>query len=612
MSPVKTASAFLLVLGTIAPGSALGRTTVELEMEARPTRLALGDQTHVSVTVKVGSQASTGILGGPSFRDYRPPGLDDFEILRNWTSTSTQLSIVGGRAHREEIFSYQYVVRPRKAGRLLVSPAQVSFKGRTHSSNAITIQVDQGAAAPAPTLPGQAPNLKDDDEIFIQVMPDKPSAFVGEQVTVTWYLYTRTSLARQPEIKITPNTDPFFAEDLPYRTQEATRTTINGTIYAVLPIYRRALFPLKEGRLRVGPMTVEAMTVGQSYYSLTPVQRSSAEVFVEAKPLPQAGRPADFVQGNVGRYSVSAEVDPPQIDARSATSLRLTVSGQGFIHGLKVEAIQHLPGFRVRFAGQKTEMGQGIQLSGTRVNEYVLIPEQTGTLKVPPICFPHFDPARGTYVTDACSKALSVHVTGQLPTADTVSAGQDNELRRALKPILHGGALIHRSPWRWHRSPWRWPVLLLPVVAVLGLLAFRRLQARRAQDTEGRLRREARTRARGRLRLASSALRASDRVVFFGEISNVLQDQLSARLGVRVRGLTSPELERVLSESGLPANLSSRIFQTLEECDLARFAPAAATDAEMHEVFSRTKHLLDSLDRARISRREKQPEDATA
>lgn len=586
--------------------------TVVVELEAHPARVAVSDQIQITVTIKVGSRVGSGIMGGPSFTGYRLPGLDDFEVLRSWNSSSTQISIAGGRAQREEISSFFYSVRSRKAGRFTISPASVSFGGRTHTSNSLTIQVDPGGAAPPPTLPGQAPSVQDDDEVFIQVVPDKTSAFVGEQVTVTWYLYTRTSLARQPEIKTTPNTDPFFSEDLPFRSQDATRTTINGTIYALVPIYRRALFPLKAGRLKVGPMTVEVMTVGQSYYSMTAVQRSSAELFVEAKVLPAAGKPPGFVKSNVGRFRVTAEAEPSEIDAQSATSLRVTVTGQGFIHGLKVEKLQHLDDFRIRFAGQKTEMAQGIQLSGARVNEYVLIPNRTGALKVPPICFPHFDPTLGTYVTDACSKALTVRVTGELPQSRGAIEPKDNELQRTLKPILHGSTLVDRNPWRLHRSPLGWPVILFPLLSVLGLLVVRRVRARIAEDTEGQQRREARGRAKRRLRLAAQALRSGDRVVFFGEIANALQEQLSARLGVNVRGLTTQELQRLLAQSVIPRDLADGWIQSLEECDFARFAPAAASGTEMEEMLDRTRRLLAKLERTRLPKRESSAEEAVA
>ena len=575
---------------------------VEVSMAARPDRVAVGDQLRLAVTVTLTSATRSGSLGGPAFRDYRKPGLDDFEVLRQWTNQSTQISIVGGRARREEVYTYYYVLQPRKAGQITVAPASVRFRGQRFKAQPLTLQVSPGAAAPPPTRPGQSPSLTDDDELFVQVVPDKTEAWVGEQVTVTWYVYFSTPLRGAPTVKTPPRTDSFFSEELPFKKQQASRTTINGTLYGVLPIHRQALFPMKPGELEVGPLTIEARLRGHSWFRTTPVTRSAAPVTIRARALPAKGRPPGFRSGNVGRYRLRAEVDPTRIDANSGTTLQVTISGSGYLHGLKFDKIKKLDGFRVRFATQRTELSSGVNLSGKRVHEYVLIPRRTGTVEVEPICFAYFDPMEGRY-RKSCSKPLEVEVTGKLsaPGPAATATGRENELRRQLKPILRGGELTHRTPWRLHRSWIRWPLLLAPVLAIVVLLLIRAVRTRLANDTEGRRRREARGRARRRLRLAHSYLKSGDRVRFFAEIANVIQEQLSARTGLRVQGLTSAELQQRLTERGVDPELRDRVVSQLEECDFARFAPAAAEAKQMEEALGRTRRLLSELERTRLA-----------
>jgi hypothetical protein len=602
---VRVLLGILLVLLALPPAAlpARGAPQVEVTMATHPDRFAVGDQFRLAVTVKLSSSIGSGRLQGPGFRDYRPPKLDDFEILRQWTNQSTQISYVGGRGRREEVYTYYYALRPRKAGRITISPASVRVQGQRHRAQPLTIQISPGAAAPPPTLPGQTPDLSDDEDLFVQVVPDKTEVWVGEQVTVTWYVYFSTPLRGAPTVQTPPNTDNFFSEELPFKQQQASRTTITGTLYGVLPIYRRALFPMKAGELEVGPLTVKARLRGRSWFRSSAVTRSSAPVTIRARALPKAGRPPDFRSGNVGQYRIDAEVDPVQIDANSGTTLQVTIAGTGFVHGLKFDKIKTLDGFRVRFATQRTEMKGGLQIAGKRVHEYVLIPRRTGTLEVKPICLSYFDPVEGRY-RETCSKKLQVEVTGQIaaPASGAVTAGRENELRRRLKPILRGGSLAHRTAWRLHRSWIRWPLLLTPVLALALLLLGRAVRNRLASDTEGRRRREARGRARRRLRLASSYLKSGDRVGFFGEIANVIQEQLSARTGLRVRGLTSTELSQALTEYGVDPDLRDRLVSQLEECDFARFAPAAAETKQMEDALARTRRLLTELDRVRVQR----------
>ena len=142
--------------------------------------------------------------------------------------------------------------------------------------------------------------------------------------------------------------------------------------------------------------------------------------------------------------------------------------------------------------------------------------------------------------------------------------------------------------------------MLLPVLFVAGFLLARGIRARWSQDTVSRQRREARGRVRQRLRLASSFLKAGNRVSFFGEIASVIHEQLAAKLGIKVQGLTTVELKQLLDECGMEGGLQKQLIDDLEVCDFARFAPAAAEDQQMADTLQRTRRLLDAIDRARL------------
>ncbi|MFH2010326.1 MAG: BatD family protein [bacterium] len=576
-----------------APGPA-----VEVRATVTPSRAKVGDRIDLTVNVRIRSEVRTRgffSFGSNPRYDYSHPGLQDFEITNQGASQRTEL--IGTRQTYTR--TTQYIISPRRVGTLTIEPAQIIYQGKAYRSNRLTVAVG-AIPAPPPTRPGQVPNLDGTEQIFVQVVPDKLKAYVGEQVTITWYLYSKTDMAAQHNaVKTTATTDSFFSEEIPFRSKLITHQTIKNQVYTVKPIARRALFPLKSGRLRVGALSVEAFI---DYY--TKMVRSSAEVFIESVPLPTTNVPPGFHAKNVGTFRVTADVDSPTVDARSATAFKVIVQGSGFLHGLKVDKLKQLDGFKVRFAGQKTEMASTVQLSGKHILEYVLIPARVGTLTVPPICFPHFNPHASRFVT-ACSRALKITVTGSLPSGagGLATAGRDNELRRRLKPILQGSQLRDRKVWRLHRVRWLlWPVLLLPVMAVFGLVLVRQIRSTLDRDTEARRRRQARGHARRRLRLAASYLKNSDHVGFFTEIANVIHELLSARLGARIQGLTAVELKDQLEHCSMPSALQERILSDLEVCDFARFAPAAAQEQEMLDVLQRTRKLISDIERAKLLR----------
>jgi BatD DUF11 like domain len=574
------------------------RPKVSVTMTLSPTKAKLGDQLSLTIRVSI-QQRYRGRRGfftmqRPNYDLQVPPSLKkDFTVVR---STPFQMNnIVGSQqSYRSD---YNFAIRPRRTGRLLIPPARVVFKGRTYSSRSAVVNVSTGPAPP-PSLPGQLPSLTGDEDLFVHAVANKVKAYVGEQVTITWYLYYKSPVARQAAIVTRPTTDNFFSEEIPFRVRTSTHTTIGGQVFTVTPVIRRALFPLKAGKLRVGALGVEAYL---DYYQK--VLRRSAVVSIEVLDLPTKNVPAGFHPKNVGQFKVTSEVGQARIDAHSATSLKVTVQGTGFMQGLKVDRIKQMPGFKVRFAGQKTEMASGVQLGGKHIHEYVLIPTAVGAQKVPPICFPHFDPTLARYVTNACSKPVEVTVTGKLTASVSSTAaggGTDNELRRRLKPILQASHLRNRTTKRLHKTPWLlWLLILLPLMVLLSMVLIRVVRSL-DRDTGSRRRRQARGHARRRLRLAASYLKDGDRVSFFTEIASVIQELLTARLGVRVQGITAISLEALLEESEMSPALKERILRDLEVCDFARFAPAASGEAEMQDVLARTRKLIGDVERAQL------------
>ncbi len=144
----------------------------------------------------------------------------------------------GGQTHVENRLSWRYeLMLPTGANRpVTIGPAHVRVDGHDVASNSVAVRI--GASNAPPTARGAArpgggliprglfPGLLDDGDddngavtsspgmAFIRAVADKPRAFVGEQVTVTWYLYlTEPQNNFRPLTQ--PRTDGFWAEELP-------------------------------------------------------------------------------------------------------------------------------------------------------------------------------------------------------------------------------------------------------------------------------------------------------------------------------------------------------------------------------------------------------------
>ena len=82
---------------------------------------------------------------------------------------------------------------------------------------------------------------------------------------------------------------------------------------------------------------------------------------------------------------------------------------------------------------------------------------------------------------------------------------------------------------------------------------------------------------------------------FYGQLSRALTGFMEDRANLPVTGLTHDELRAATRASGYDAALADRLITELENCDFARFAPAASADAQMRDSLARVRGLIDEL-----------------
>ena len=92
-------------------------------------------------------------------------------------------------------------------------------------------------------------------------------------------------------------------------------------------LFKKALFPLKAGKLEVTPLEAEATTLENAFNINASSMRKSKPLTVEVLPLPVAGRPAQFEPSNIGQFELIGTVDRTQLKAGEAVTWKLTVRG---------------------------------------------------------------------------------------------------------------------------------------------------------------------------------------------------------------------------------------------------------------------------------------------
>ncbi|MBU1536719.1 BatD family protein, partial [Myxococcota bacterium] len=455
---------------------------------------------------------------------------------------------------------------------------------------------------------GQNPDPKYGKDIFAQAFIDRKQAYVGQPVVVTWYAYTFSRLSETPVSQL-PDAPGFFNKTLLDKARFIGRVNVGSAVMLQYLLYRRVYWPQRNGELVIGARSIQLST-RDSIFSGKQYVRSTAPIKIKVLPLPTKGRPKDFFDDNVGRFSFKSDLSATSLKTNEAIDVTFTIKGEGLISAVKMGKLPALdwarlepngmPVVKERISGQK-------RVSGESQNRYILIPLKPGKHTFPAVEFAYFDPQSAKYrVARTKAVTFSVAPSGKaynpmISASGPTATAKDNVLAPKIKPLhvqtirgsslrasFTGGALF-------------WILLLVPPLgwALLGIgLLFHR---RRRGDVAGKKRRELRYRRRESFKKAHQYLKSSSSPDYYGELSKIITDAVSHRIGRSAHGLTTEELAEALRRSQASQDCIDLVLETLESFDFARYAPAASSDTRaMETALSSTKSLLSRIDRLEL------------
>ncbi len=150
--------------------------------------------------------------------------------------------------------------------------------------------------------PGQ-PAINPDEAFFIQAEVDKNRAYVGEQVTVSFFLYTREETNSGHRHFEVPDLKGFWKEELEMATRlNFEQVVLRNIVYQRALLVSYALFPIRAGQARIDPYKAKCTVLTPTNFGFgRPYQftKASREIAIEVLDVPSEGRPANFT-GAVG------------------------------------------------------------------------------------------------------------------------------------------------------------------------------------------------------------------------------------------------------------------------------------------------------------------------
>lgn len=562
-----------------------------------------------------------------SMEDYRPPDFRGFRVLSEQPSQSTQFTMGGGGSLMRQTYTWHYQLVASQKGKLAIGPATARVEGREMHTNKVNVTVVDAATAPPPRqrAPRGFPGFPDPSSIFpgfgadpepepetsrptgqrnfLRVVPSKTRAFVGEQITIEWSLCLVQRLNVTPTKE--PRTDGFWVEDLEVPGgQQGLRLSeqvLDGRVYLVAPLIRKALFGLKPGKYTVTPLEVDLSRV--SFFGTQRGEHLKADpVAIEIVPLPP-GAPAGFDPSAVGRFTLAAEVDRDHVQVGDAVTLKVRIDGQGNLHKLALPALPRLDGWKIYDPKVTVQLNQGDDVGGSKTAEYLLVPEKPGETDIPAFSFTYFDTQQTAYLTER-TQPLHLVVTGQAvaqspatAVAAPAAAGSENLLAIDVRPLRNRPTLRRDLGSVLYHSPLFLGVVVAPpaALALVGLLGMAR--TRLGEESEGKRRRKLRRSVSRRLRTATTLLHEGRLASSLAEIERVLREILAGKMGRAATGMSREELRASLANAGADTPLVDGTVAALDACDRARFAPGSITPEEASHAIDRAGELIEGFDR---------------
>lgn len=648
---------FFLALGFAL--NAWGKVSIQAAME--PQNVGVGDDFVFTVAI-----LSTEIveIGKP-----RPPDLAGFELLDIWDVSSVAPKMVqtpqgmDWQEQRKKVFNYR--LRAKKPGRMSIGAFEITIDGKAFHTQPLAFTVlNAGQARNVPRRgseddesglppgfpssaslddfdraeeelynrllqrrgslphqqpPSQAPNRPDPqfrslpqnpkEAFFIQVEVDKTEVYEGEQVTASWYVYTRGQMETLERVKF-PDLKGFWKEiieEVP--TIQFTEEIINGVVYRKALLASHALFPLKAGTAAIDEYKIKSrvreplqgfggMGFGRSYQ----YTKSSQRVSIKVKPLPLEGRPSSFT-GAVGSFDLHSTVDSDTVPMGQPFNLHLRLEGSGNAKGVELPAINWPPTLEL----YDTKSDSKFFKNGKSYKQFELlvIPRKEGEIEVPAIEFSFFDPSRGQYetrkteplrmkVNPGANGASSLPAkAGEISTNPTPTAPAAKPA--ALGDVLPSPILAYQSrslAVPAGASAAFWFVLYLGVFGVLAAKARKELfTSQRKKDLTEIFQRRWKIFEKGRKSGDHRRLGADMVNLYYLVLGGVAGEQGASQEVAKILEKIPPSLRR---EFGAEISRRIEIFQTLA------FAPEEAlgelkSPARLDQEIEESRKMLATL-----------------
>lgn len=554
-------------------------------------------------------------------KNFEAPNFTNFEIVGGpFSSQSSSVQIINGSVNKSTTHTYSFYLRAIKEGTYTIPSATITVdkKKIKSSTEEITVVKDNSVSTGGSATTSAGTGTK---EVFLEAIPNKKSAYIGEQITLRYKIYYTIPIS-QLTISKAPSYSGFWMKDVTENGGTLQQSSIvrNGTEYHVATIQEIVLIPQKTGTLTIDPLDISCIAqirqdnrqsrgydpfdnffgdiMGTSYTNVKKDIKSQP-IDIEVKALPTKDKP-DSYKGAVGQFTFTSSIDKTEMKSNDAFTLTYSVSGNGNIDLLELPKPNFPPDFEVYDPKITTNTkSNSYGISGTKKAEYVVIPRVSGNFTISPTEFSYYDPAKNRYVTLSSDKyELKVERSANEGNSGIIYAGGQEAIKVVGSDINHimmtgklkkEGSLLFASPLYFII------IILMLAVFVAGLILYKRINKFNQNQVLVRNKKATKI-AKKRLQSAYNYLKIKDSSHFYEEFSQALWGYISDKLNISRSQLSMDTVKEMMASKNVPEDIINQFIELLNNCEYARFAPGDP-EKKMEELYAKGVEVITKAEK---------------
>ena len=329
--------------------------------------------------------------------DVRLPNLQEFKIVSGPSqSSSTNVQFVNGKVTKSATTTLSWTLVPIKTGKLTI-PAMVIKAGKqSFTSSPVSITV----------LKREDLQTEFVSQFFIEAELDNKTPYRGEQVILTYTLYTKVDVTSFDDEL--PKFKGFWMEELfAPKNLQLRESQKNGNRFYAATIKKIALFPTQSGGIIIDPMTAvigirEKQQRWNDFSLFGPPSKkytiSTNRLELKVQPLPD--REIGKVSAVVGNWNIRSGISTTNVKQDEAVTFQVIINGTGNIQTVDISNISfsnELEVFEPEIQTKRNPLRD--KIGGEKKFEWVLIPRFAGNIYIPKVQLNYFDPKQGKWLT---------------------------------------------------------------------------------------------------------------------------------------------------------------------------------------------------------------------